>query len=253
MRLAELQQRMARAILAGDLDALPPVRRGPIPAKDAFAVHRDTVLGALCSALRLSFPTADVLVGEGFFDQAALAYVAEQPPRRARLSAYGAGFPDFLDAYPPALDLAYLGDVARLDLAVCDALAAPDLGVRRRVAIDADVALALPVSLTALSLEFPADLIRAGLEAGDDRALAAIDLAPRPRAVAVWRAGRQAAVRPLAPAAGAFLTEILGGASADEALAAVFAVHPPAAALQLIQTEVFAAPFAQVTQTRSKD
>ena len=253
MRLADLQQRTAAAVLAGDPGALPPTRRGPIPARDAFAVHRDTVLGALCNALRLSFPTVDELVGGAFFDQAALAYVTEQPPRRARLSTYGAGFPDFLEAYPPALELAYLGDVARLDLAVRDALAAPDAGVRRLIAIDARVSLALPVSLTALSLSFPADLIRAGLAAGDDEALAAIDLAPRPRTLAVWRAGRQAVVRPLASVAGVFLSEVLDGASADEALAAVFAVHPPAAALQSIQAEVFAAPFAEVTSTRSED
>jgi hypothetical protein len=244
---------MAAAVMAGDLAAMPAVRRGSIPAADAFAVHRGTVFGVLCNALRLSFPTIDALVGDAFFDQAATAYVAEQPPRRARLSAYGDGFPGFLETYPPAQDLPYLGDVARLDLAVGRALAAPGAEVRRQFAIDAAVSLALPVSLTALSLSFPADLIRAGLDAGDDQQLGAIDLAPRPRVVAVWRAGRQAVVRPLGPAAGVFLTEVLGGASADEALAAVFASHPPQAALPSIQTEVFAAPFAQIIQTRFED
>ena len=253
MRLAELQHRMAGALLIGGPDDLPPLARGPIPHEAAFSVHRNTVFGVLCNALRLSFPVVSELVGEAFFDQAATAYVTEQPPRRARLSAYGAGFPDFLEFYSPALDLAYIGDVARLDLAVGRALIAPDDGVRRHIAIDAGVSLAVPISLIVLSLSFPADLIRAGLDGGDDQALGAIDLTPRPRTVAVWRAGRQAIVRPLDPAAGIFLALVLDGATSDQALAAVFAIYAPQAALQAIQAEVFAAPFAHITQTRSED
>jgi hypothetical protein len=253
MRLADLQQRMSRAILTGEPRDLPPLAPGPIPAAAALAVHTGTVRGALCNALRLTFPTVDALVGEGFFDQTALAYATLHPQRSARLSGFGARFADFLEAYAPAADLAYLADVARLDLAVARALAAPDALARRHIALDAHVRLALPISLESLSLSYPADLIRAALDEGDDEALAAVDLTPRPRALAVWRAGRHAVVRPLGPAAGLFLAEVLAGAGADQALASVFLAHQPQAALEAIQAEVFAAPFAQVTQAHPKD
>jgi len=249
MRLAELQRRMAGAILSGDDDAMPPLAPGPIPAAAAIDVHRGTVMGALVNALRLTFPTVDELVGQAFFDQMAAAFVAVQPPRLARLSAYGALFPDFIEAYPLAATLPYLADVARLDLAVSVALAMPDAGPRRHVTLDAAVSLALPISLNVLSLGHAADLIRAGLEADDDQALAQIDLSPQTRLVAVWRTGRHAAVLALSPPAGLFLAAILKGADADTALAAAFSVAAPPAALQAIHAEVFAAAFAQITQT----
>jgi len=251
--LAELQHRMARAILGADVGGLPPLAPSPIPAKAAFGVHRNTVLSGLTKALRLTFPTVDALVGEAFFDQAAEAYVADHPPRHARLAVYGEAFPAFLEGYDLAAGLVYLGDVARLDLAIDRALNAPDADVRRHVVIDARVSLALPVSLTVLPLSYPADVIRAALDAGDDEALAAIDLVPQPRFVAVWRVGREAAVLALGQAAGLFLASILTGAATDEALAAAVAAATPPEALRAIQTEVFAARFAQIIQIRHED
>ncbi|HEX4197431.1 MAG TPA: putative DNA-binding domain-containing protein [Caulobacteraceae bacterium] len=250
--LAELQRRMAMALLRGDgWDAeAPPARR----ADAAFDVHRDTVLSVLSNALRLTFPTVDTLVGERFFNQAAHAYAAARPPRRARLSEYGETFPAFLGGYAPAQALTYLADVARLDMAVAGALFAPGSSVRRHVAIEDRIDLALPLSLTTLALRHPADLIRAAIEADDDQALAAIDLAPRQRRIAVWRDGRTAVVQPLSLAPGQFLSAILDGDPAELALADVLAeAAAPQAALTAIQTEVFAARFAQITHTPCPD
>ncbi len=249
--LAELQRRVAAAILAEDLAGMPALAAAPVPAADAFAVHCGTVHGGVTSALRLSFPTVDALVGEAFFDQMARAFVVEQPPRRANLSDYGGGLPDFVRAYPHAEGLPYLADVARLDLAVAAALLSPDLDVRRIFPIEPAVSLSLPVSFKVLSLSYPADLIRAGLEAEDDAALATIDLGSGPRHLAVWRSGRAASVRLLSPPAGAFLAALVEGAGPDQALDAATASPDPAAALQAIQTEVFAASFTQIIQNAS--
>jgi hypothetical protein len=250
--LAELQRRMAVALLRGDgWDAGTPLAR---PADAAFDVHRDTVLGVLSNALRLTFPTIGKLVGERFFNQAGHAYVGARPPRRARLCDYGETFPEFLADYAPAEGLTYLADVARLDLAIARALLAPGASVRRHVEIEDGIVLALPLSLTTLALGYPADLIRAAIEADDDQALAAIDLAPRPRRIAVWRDGRAAVVQPLSLAPGRFLTAILDGDPAELALADVLAdAAAPQATLAAIQAEVFAARFAQITHTPCPD
>jgi hypothetical protein len=224
-----------------------------IPAEAAFEVHRNTVSSVLAKALRLTFPTVDTLVGQAFFNQAAEAFVAVHPPRQARLAAYGEGFPAFLEAYDLARSLVYLGDVARLDRAIDQALTAPPANVRRQVILDERVCLGLPLSLAVLALRFPADVIRAALDLGDDETLATIDLEPRRRFVAVWRDGRRAVVRPLGPSAGLFLGAILRGASADEALTAAFAADPPQDALRSIQTEVFAASFAHISPIHLED
>lgn len=247
-QLAELQQKMADALL-GDVAGLPAslFARGPAPIEEALRVHRNTIVGALAKVLRLTYPTVLALVGEAYFDQAAMAYGAEHPPRRAVLSGYGERFADFLTAWPPAALLRYLGDVARLELAIDRAAAGPLLG--RIAPIDVHVALSLPVSLAVLELEHPADLIRDAIEAGNDEALAAIDLEPRTRWLAVWRSGDGAAVRTLGRPAGLFLAALLSGRPAPSALAEACARETADAALLAIQAEVFAAPFTAVTQT----
>lgn len=243
--LAEVQAAMAQALLS-DPASLPSAlfASGPVPAAAALGVHRNTVFGGLANALRLTFSTVDALVGEDFFDQAACAYAAFDPPRQARLDVYGDGFPDFLDAYGPASELTYLSDVARLDLAVDRVAAAQDLPLGRLSPIDAAVALALPVSLTVLELRYPANLIRAALADDDEAGLARIDLAPNRRWIAVWRSGEGAMVRHLSLPAGAFLAALVAGRGADQALAAA---GPSDEALLAIQAEVFAAPFAIIT------
>ena len=251
--IADIQRRMARALLHGTDAGMPPTAAAPVSACAAFQVYRDTVLSALANALRLTFPTVDRLVGEAFFDQAACAYAREAPPRRARLVAYGETFPVFLEAYAPTQGLVYLGDVARLDWAIAQALLAPDHGVRRHVTIEETIFLALSVSLTILPVRFPVDVIRAALTDDDDRGLAAIDLTPRPHAVAVWRDGPMAAVQPLSQPAGLFLTAIQFGSTPEEALAAACTAASPQGALRAIQAEVFAARFAEITQIRSEE
>jgi hypothetical protein len=251
--LADLQRQMAGAILDGCCNDMSALAASPIGAANAFAVHRDTVLGGLVSALRLTFPTIAVLVGEAFFDQAAGRFARQQPPTRANLATYGEDFPAFLEQDPHAAALTYLGDVARLDLAVARTLAGPDAYVRREMALDPQVRLSLPAALTLLMLRSPADLIRDGVEANDDEALGAIDLGATPRWLAVWRSGRVAVVQPLSLPAGRFLAAVLAGASAEGALAAAIAEDEPAAILPAIQSEVFAGRFARIIQTQIEE
>lgn len=243
--LAELQRTFARTILSGEA-ALPPelLAPGPIPAAEALAVYRNTVLGGLADALALAFPTVRRLVGEAFFDQAAVAYARAHPPAAPGLAPYGRAFPDFLEVYPGAAELAYLGDVARLDLAIDEAAAAPAL--ERLLEIEAEVRLSLPVSLVVLELQWPALEIRDALEGDDDAALAEIDLRFAPRWCAVWRKGQEAAARALAPAPGRFLKALLAGREPSEALDLAVQDTDRDAALLAIQAEVFAASFAQV-------
>jgi hypothetical protein len=239
-QLAALQARMARALLDGDgadLDLAP----GPITAAEALGLHRNTALYGLVNALRLTYPTVDALVGEAFFDQAALAFVQQQPPRSPCLADYGAQFPAFTTGYAPAQGLPYLGDVARLDRAV--AQVAGGLAGQDGIALDlGEAVLVLDASLTLLMLDHPADAIRDAVEAGD-AALGALDVSPRPTALALWRRGAGAAVRALSPLPAAFLGALLEGRDPEWAIAPLLAQGADPARLQ---EEVLAAPFARL-------
>jgi hypothetical protein len=242
--LANLQRDVARAILEG-AHALPAAlfAAGPITPSEALSVHRNTVLAGLAEALALTYPTVKRLVGGAFFDQAALAYAVADPPIRASLSAHGGSFPGFLEAYPPAAGLAYLSDVARLDLALDQAGSAARL--QRLFPIEDGLRLSLPVSLALLELQWPADEIRDALEAEDEAQLAAIELQRRARWFAVWRADTGAGLRTVSPAAFEFLGALLAGADAAAALEAAARDAGRDGALIAIQADVFAASFAQ--------
>ena len=242
--LAALQGRMAAALLHGRFDGLDAViLAGPVAPAEALGLHRNTVLHALVNALRLTFPTVNALVGEAFFDQAALAFVAANPPSRACLTGYGADFPAFVQTDPLCASLPYLADVARLDAAV-EEVGALCIGVDGEV-VDLDQAtLTLDASLRVLSLTRPAAAIRDAIEADDDAALAAVDPAPDRYDHALWRRPEGAAIRPLSPVAAAFLDAVLARRPPDEALQAALAENQD---LSPLQSEIFTAPFARLT------
>jgi len=238
--LADLQHSFCRALLTGTAPALA-FAPGRVPAAAALEVHRNTVIGALVGALRLSYPSVDRLVGEEFFDHAAAAFVEVHPPTVARLTGYGEDFAVFVQNLAPSLP--YLRDVARLDWTLERVLLAPGTG--RRFVLDESACVILPASLVSLRLDHPAAEIRASLE--DDAALAAIDLSPAPRGLLAWRDNRHAMLRPAALSTVAFISALFDGQSTEAALA-VASDAPPDTVMQALQNDIFAAPFCQVIQ-----
>lgn len=246
--LGDMQKEFARALMGGfaaDIEFMS----GPISSQEALLVHRNTVMGALVGALRLTYPTVDDLVGEEFFNQAALKYVERQPPSHACLSTWGQTFAEFLQTYELAASLPYLADVARLDLAVDQAALGPAQSAQLRIVLDDNVSMDIPEGLRVLCLNYPVDLIKAALGADDDIALGKIDLQASPRWLLVWRVERQIMVKQLAPAAGVFLQMILSGKSADQALAAAVSQSSWQIATEQIQRDVFAASFCRIATT----
>jgi len=242
MRLAELQSRFVALVesAADDPGIFAP---GPVPLRHALDVHRGTIESGFARVLSLGYPTVEALVGVGFFEHMARDYHDTGPQSDATLACYGAGFATFVASFEHAAGLPYLSDIALLDHAVERCQGAKD--DHELFAIDTSVSLGLPTSLILLALAFPAAEIRAAIFDNDDDALATLDIAPRRRAAAVWRSGRSVMVKSIAPSAMRFLTALKSGATPDAALAAA-AAEQPADILETLQTDVFAAPFAQV-------
>ncbi len=235
--LVDLQRAFVHAVLAGIVPeaAIAP---GRVTAAAALQVHRNTVIGALVNALRLTYPSVDALVGEVFFDQVAMAFAERHQPFAAQLAGYGGGFADFLATDVPSLP--YLPDMARLDRAVDRALSSP--AATRQYVLDGSVTLEWPVSLVVLQQSYPADTIKAVLH--DDVALAAIDMTPVPRWLLAWRSNRHVLTRAITAPAAAFVEAMLAQRGSGEALAAAVALSADAPAI--IQCEIFAASFCNV-------
>jgi len=237
--LAALQAGMAQALLAGRFKDLPArVRPGPILAEEALSVHRDTAVGGLLHALKLSHPTVLALVGEDFFDQAARAFVERSPPSSAWLTGYGQGLADFLAGYAFAGELPYLADVARFDFAV-EAAGYAEAG-RDGPALDlGETVLTLDASLRLVELGYPADAIRDALGEDEDR-LAEIDMRRQRRTLALWRLPDGAGLRRLSPISAALLKAVLAGGDLSD-------FDAPEDALATLSAEVFSAPFARLS------
>jgi hypothetical protein len=108
----------AAAVLDRDAAVPPSVlgRNGATPER-RFAVYRNNVYASLVDVLAGRFPVTAKLVGADFFWAMARLHAEQTPPSSPVLLGYGAGFPDFIGAFPPAQAVPYLADVARLEWA----------------------------------------------------------------------------------------------------------------------------------------
>ncbi|HWT99373.1 MAG TPA: DNA-binding domain-containing protein [Terriglobales bacterium] len=134
--LALLQRSFAAVLRAGsaynDAMADDAVTRviaampGDLAASQRIGIYRNHHHLSLVAALATHYPSVRALIGADAFDQLALDFVTQSPPQDARLAYYGAGFTAFLASEARLNNLAYLGDVARLDWALIQAQVADD-------------------------------------------------------------------------------------------------------------------------------
>jgi hypothetical protein len=116
---------------AGLLDQQIPVP-GELTARSGaalqrrYGVYRNNVLAGLVQAISIRFPVVEKIVGREFFAAMAREFVTRHPPCSPVLIHYGAEFPDFIEGFAPARELAYLPDVARLENARMTAYHAAD-------------------------------------------------------------------------------------------------------------------------------
>ncbi len=94
-----------------------------------FKVYRNNVYSSLSDNLADGYPVVKQLVGDEFFSGMAHEYAKVYLPTSPVMSLYGEALGNFIDAFPPAKSVPYLGDVARLEYAQRLALHAADKAV----------------------------------------------------------------------------------------------------------------------------
>jgi hypothetical protein len=126
--LPELQRAFAAALIADEEQPLQDciVGASSLHAAAALAVYRNNVFSNYRKALRDDYTAVLALVGEGFFQGACDAYIRHHPSPSGDLNDFGSVFATFLESWPPAGQLAYLPDVARLEWAMHLAFNAAD-------------------------------------------------------------------------------------------------------------------------------
>ena len=80
-----------------------------------LAAYRRNITVNLCSALALTYPVVQRVVGEVFFREAARAHALLEPSRSGDLNDYGVNFAGFIGSYAHAAAMPYLSDLARLE------------------------------------------------------------------------------------------------------------------------------------------
>ncbi len=232
--LRELQAAIGAAMLGGDARAAAQeIEPDGLAPEARLEIYRHHVLTTLTSALEATFPVVCRLVDRRFFAYAADTYLRAHPPTRPCLFEYGDTFPDFLAAFPPCRDLAYLPDVARLEWAMSAALHAPDVDAMDPACL-ADVAaedmprltFAVDPSVSFLDSPWPVDRIWRANQDEDGASSHPVDLASGGVRLEVRRAGDVATVRALAAADHALRMTLARGGTLEDAAAAALGVDP---------------------------
>jgi hypothetical protein len=229
--LRDTQSRIADAVLDGDLDAIAAlVRADRLPSAERLRIYHNHTLTSLSTALGDNFPVARRLVGDEFFRAAAKRFVAAAPPRDPCLSAYGAGFADFLAGFEPARALPYLPDVARLEWLRIDVTFAPEMPALDLAALAATPAdeqgwlkLALRPSVGLMTSPYPVDRI---WQANREVEVPPVDLESGPVRLLVWRNQEGCRFEHLDIGSFAFFGAAARRATLEEAAEAAFAADP---------------------------
>ncbi len=193
--LLEIEHAVYRSLVEhDDRAAVPHILADGLAPEARLNIYRNTFIGTLTTALRLSFPAVYRLVGAEFFESAARIFIEAEPPRSAYLDEYGEAFPQFLARFAPASSVPYLSGVARLEWAVSRAHHAPDveaLDLSSLSELDpADhsrIAFVPHPSVGLVRADYPVDAIWRAVLEQDDAAMTRIDLSSGPVRLLVRR------------------------------------------------------------------
>lgn len=183
------------------------------PAGRRFNVYRNNVAVSLTEALETGFPAIHSLLGQENFRAIAQMHAAEHAPQGPLMISYGQEFPEFLAALPALSHIPYLGDVARLELALRDSYHAAD-----HTPINPDALTSLPedqIGATRLKLAPSLRLLQSPWPVTEIYTYAMDPTQPQPKSgaqdVAVLRQEFDPVAVPLPAGGHAFITALLQG------------------------------------------
>lgn len=219
--LADVQHSFSRALVDPEKTAPAVLVADGGGRPRGFDVYRNNRMSALVDALAATYPAVQRLVGDEFFCAAARAYVERDPPRSPILQRYGGRFGDFLDGFPPAGGIPYLGDVARLEWSCLRAYHAADaepIAIQALTSVPAQATpmlkLELHPSLALHRFRWPVGSLWSALRGPGDGS--EVDMT-RAEDVLVVRPALEVEARILPDGAHAFVSALAEGAAIEQA------------------------------------
>ena len=115
--LASLQARFGAGLDASDagVRALELFVGEPEQVRNRFGIYRGNTTANAAKALGAAFPVVGKIVGAEYFSGLAREYTSRYPSVNGDLNEYGSSFAAFLAIFPPAGEMPYLADLARLE------------------------------------------------------------------------------------------------------------------------------------------
>lgn len=217
-----------------------------------LAVYRNTTVKARIDALQASYPTIAELTGEEWFRAAAREFADAEPGADPVMTAYGAGFPAWLERFAPARELPFLAPVARLDRAWTEAHIAVDALplTADQVACQglalAGLVLTLHPSLSLFRFDWSAPSLWLAHRYPDMDG--SLDWRPATEGLIVWRPGLEVATRRITPPEYAFLQACRLRRPLAVAVAAAQGAAPRADTASLFAELIHAGVFAPLAQ-----
>ncbi len=232
-RLRELQCGVGQAVLGHDEESIVAAIQGDgLPPAARLGIYRNHYNASLAEALKATFPVVCRVLDPRFFAYAASEFIKAFPPRQVCLFEYGEGLPAFLESFPPCAQLAYIGDVARLEWLINSALHSPALPpidskdlAHLEPADYPRLILALQPSLRFIESRWPIDRIwheNKPVAEGDG----AIDLGAGGCRLEIRQLGDDVIFRPVEPGEFTLRSALLKGHTLDLAVGATLADDP---------------------------
>lgn len=230
--LRDLQRAFSAAVFENRPGLSDHLLPGRFPSDRLTQVYRGNVAETLTAALAAVYPAVERLVSPGFFAYAAHEYLRHHRPLSANLHDFGGAFADFLAGFPPAMELPYLPDMARLEWAwhrAFHAAEGPAFEINRLIALPveqlATVRIGLKPSAQIVSSRYPiVRIFETNRIEGSDGGF--INLEAGGETVLVIRRGLSVSVESLGTGEAALLTALHQNRILDDALAAALAVQP---------------------------
>lgn len=227
-KLADLQEKLQRAILTGDDAILAELSASGTSTTRRLDVYAKGYAARLTVLLRADFPVLSAHMGEAAFAALAAAYARERPATHPAARYAGSGLADFLVTTGDAL-APLLADIARIETALADAHDAADEPLMSEAALDivldglfageASMRLKPDTSARRLDLQSNARAVwtahRTGEPAPTLKAEAEHD------SVLIWRFGDEPYLKPLAAEEARLWDAMVAGESFDGLLAHV--------------------------------
>lgn len=219
--LHRLQRDCEHAFRGADAAPLLPDLVGKaIPPATRIEVYRNNAREICRKALANSCPVVEQLVGDACFRSLAREYLDTHPSTSGDLQHFGREFPAILDALYSGSEYDYLGDVARLELAIEDALLEPEAGTLDLDALAdvppdrlGDVIFTQAPSLRLIGSRYPLlSIWRAHQPGGEE----SVDLSSGAEYVAVRRVGDEVEMRLVDRAAFTLGRTLNGGGSLNQ-------------------------------------